>query len=1082
MSKYRFAIFTLFTLFILFVASSAFAQFIQNRWHSPTFSNPPASSMDSSGVPVRVATSISWQRAITTGANNDWFFAWTGATNSNRTVYCGRIDIAGDTLWKRTVNAAYSFKDVPMVVGTSDGGVIVSWVSFTIDSGSVLGSLMVQKLDMNGNRLWNVSGATDSTHAVLVTTTTVSYNPPKMISDGASGCYLVWFDRRSESSFYGTRVTSNGTIANGFRTNGTPLLLPSNNAYVESDFGVISDNRGGAWLATTLNRFDSVSICLQQLRSDGTTRWDSLGNRLLINQYDYMVRKLQCVADGRGGGFVVWEGGYIDIFMQRFDTTGHTMWLPDNGAAIGTWANEQTNPNIISAGMDTCIVSWEDFRTDPTNSNNSDIYVQKITGNSLMVRVWDADGVPVCIAQNRQANAYLGSDGTNGCVLSWEDERDEYAPKQDIYAQHIDYIGIPEWALNGIAVAAYTNGQTLPVGVVNYGRILFLWADARIGSMPIYRRVFSMSGQGVYPFEYSSAKTVDDLSGDVVNHTLIKQGSTRVIDFWVDPRRSQYGNRIYFSQYDVGTGTQVSSTPNGTPITIDSSYFLDQGGTYYYNTLLAVETPDSASIVIYQSQTETALTLRAQKISYTGNRLWGAYGLEVGSPNYDFTSVKGYLDGNGGVYFIYTSTGAAPFYYSELRLQHINSNGQRDFPDPSPVVNANDQQYSNVVVSNGVVYLGYILSLAEDNWNYRVQLSRMNADGTARWTHSISFGYDTSMTNGSRGTRTLLNLMPGSNGSVIATWCESFYGIQGDYQLCSQKIDSSGNFLWGPVGKRVSPTTYTQYIFQTVKSGNNYWYLWQESRATETPTLFLQQLTDDGQMVFDSSGIAVPHNGTVWMSNQILLPDASSGVYISYALQSYLAPTWSYFLQGLVASHYNQSGEVEHSEIWNPGTQSGVAFVAKMSLDDYIPTGVSTSDGAIISWQDGRAILGWAEEGWYSQHDLYIQRITDNNVSVREVSAPVPKLFTLEQNYPNPFNSTTHFKFTLPNAEKVKLVIYDVTGREVIRLLDEVKMTGTYDVRWNGKNSAGQTIASGLYFCRLQTSSGAITKKMTLLK
>jgi hypothetical protein len=115
--------------------------------------------------------------------------------------------------------------------------------------------------------------------------------------------------------------------------------------------------------------------------------------------------------------------------------------------------------------------------------------------------------------------------------------------------------------------------------------------------------------------------------------------------------------------------------------------------------------------------------------------------------------------------------------------------------------------------------------------------------------------------------------------------------------------------------------------------------------------------------------------------------------------------------------------------------------------------------------------------------DLYMQCVRDDYFSsVQEVSAPIPLQFTLGQNYPNPFNPMTTFKFTLPRTDRVKIAIYDVTGREVVRLLDEVRMVGTYELNWSGKNAAGRQIASGMYFYRIETSAGAITKKMTLLK
>jgi hypothetical protein len=94
----------------------------------------------------------------------------------------------------------------------------------------------------------------------------------------------------------------------------------------------------------------------------------------------------------------------------------------------------------------------------------------------------------------------------------------------------------------------------------------------------------------------------------------------------------------------------------------------------------------------------------------------------------------------------------------------------------------------------------------------------------------------------------------------------------------------------------------------------------------------------------------------------------------------------------------------------------------------------------------------------------------------------IPKQFKLEQNYPNPFNPITNFKFQIPNAGFVKLVIYDVTGREVESLINQQLNPGTYEIQWNALN-----YPSGVYFYHLIVSGGNLkvftdAKRMVLAK
>ncbi|MCH7819146.1 MAG: T9SS type A sorting domain-containing protein [Candidatus Marinimicrobia bacterium] len=93
-----------------------------------------------------------------------------------------------------------------------------------------------------------------------------------------------------------------------------------------------------------------------------------------------------------------------------------------------------------------------------------------------------------------------------------------------------------------------------------------------------------------------------------------------------------------------------------------------------------------------------------------------------------------------------------------------------------------------------------------------------------------------------------------------------------------------------------------------------------------------------------------------------------------------------------------------------------------------------------------------------------------------------PREFSLGQNYPNPFNPSTNITYDLPASVTVSLNIYDILGRNVITLVNEQQNAGSYIVEWNGKNSSGIQVTSGIYFYRLEAGRNAFTKKMLLLK
>jgi hypothetical protein len=97
--------------------------------------------------------------------------------------------------------------------------------------------------------------------------------------------------------------------------------------------------------------------------------------------------------------------------------------------------------------------------------------------------------------------------------------------------------------------------------------------------------------------------------------------------------------------------------------------------------------------------------------------------------------------------------------------------------------------------------------------------------------------------------------------------------------------------------------------------------------------------------------------------------------------------------------------------------------------------------------------------------------------NINQISTEVPSSYTLSQNYPNPFNSMCNLQFSMRNAGNVKLVVYDVQGREVQTLVNERLQAGTYETSFDGS-----MLNSGVYFYKLTTDGFSETKKMLLLK
>lgn len=116
---------------------------------------------------------------------------------------------------------------------------------------------------------------------------------------------------------------------------------------------------------------------------------------------------------------------------------------------------------------------------------------------------------------------------------------------------------------------------------------------------------------------------------------------------------------------------------------------------------------------------------------------------------------------------------------------------------------------------------------------------------------------------------------------------------------------------------------------------------------------------------------------------------------------------------------------------------------------------------------------------WNKPAALPIVLLTSNIVvNVDEESAPQVDNYQLAQNFPNPFNPSTEIRYTLSRSERIKLTVTNISGREIVTLVDEAQNAGEYRVTFN----AGQNLSSGIYCYRLRTRTNTITKTMVLLK
>jgi hypothetical protein len=148
--------------------------------------------------------------------------------------------------------------------------------------------------------------------------------------------------------------------------------------------------------------------------------------------------------------------------------------------------------------------------------------------------------------------------------------------------------------------------------------------------------------------------------------------------------------------------------------------------------------------------------------------------------------------------------------------------------------------------------------------------------------------------------------------------------------------------------------------------------------------------------------------------------------------------------------------------IWNNGSSSAARTSAKMEFRRY-------KNNNLVK----KIVLNYDP-----QKTKYPLEPFNNN----EDNDIEPKQYKLNQNYPNPFNPTTTISYSLAHSSHVEIKVYNILGHEIRTLINEFKENGQYSVQWNGKNSSGKNVSSGIYFYTIRAGDFSQLKKMLLVR
>ena len=365
----------------------------------------------------------------------------------------------------------------PTIVSDEAGGVIVTWA----DNRSGNREIYAQRISADGVLQWTADG-------VALCTASGDQANPVITRDGAGGAIVTWHDIRGGNyDIYAQRISAAGAVQ--WTADGVALCTA---AGFQEYPALISDGAGGAIVAwfdqRTGGNYTYADIFAQRISAAGTPMWAPDGIALCTATGSQQNPTL--TSDGAGGAIVAWfdyRADNYDIYAQRVSSVGAVQWTAD-GIALCTAAGEQAYATIAADELGGAYVTWRDYRS----GSEYDIYAQRISAAGAPQ--WTADGAAVCNAAGDQYDPVIIPDGTGGAILSWPDGRAGFS--LDIYAQRLSPTGAPQWTANGVALCTAAGGQNVPmIASQGTGGAIVTWHDPRGGGFDIYAQRVQPNGQ-----------------------------------------------------------------------------------------------------------------------------------------------------------------------------------------------------------------------------------------------------------------------------------------------------------------------------------------------------------------------------------------------------------------------------------------------------------------------------------------------------------------------------------------------------------------------------------------------------------
>jgi hypothetical protein len=946
----------------------------------------------------------------------------------------------------------------------------------------------------------------------------------RAVPDGAGGAVVTWSDERNSATtgtdLYAQRVRSTGVTDPAWPVNGAPVYAGAGDQVLDA---AVSDGSGGIIALFEDNRSAAdYDVYAQRMLATGTVdpSWPA-GGRQLCGEVGNQGSIIAC-SDGAGGAIAAWNdprNNSSDIYAMRVQANGHlgTGWTHDGELVLAAIGSDYLYLNdIVPDGSGGAVMVWG-------NSSDSNVLAQKITSSGTIS--WTPEGVEVCVAPVDQVGAVLAQDGSGGVYVAWEDGRywSDQSYLHYLFLHHVLSSGSPDpaWPVDG-GRASFAGLPYFPTALVpnGSGGATVIWGD---GANDLYAMNLTSTWTPPYgllvsgaPIGAGSVGKNPDLPSYAANsnvaltavpgtgHTFIAwsgdaSGSTNPLTVTMNATKSITaifdGFAVDVSASPSGAGS-VAKNPDqalylpGSQVTLTASPTTGYGFASWSGDTSGTANPVTITVNGPKSITGNFSLLPPSCGNWspiTGATLPSA---RVGAPlawdpvrhrvlmfgGYDgtfylndvwqFTVAAGWTQ--------LTPVGSPPsvrdeagLIYDPLRDRLLVVAGNNDTPpnDVWQLTLGATPTWSQLTPAGTPPSGRFAFSTIYDPIRDRVILFGGYPNTNTVWSLSLA------------GTPTWTQLSPSGSAPAPRYGHVAIYDPVRDRMLIHGGSNTSAVYsdtwalaLGGPLawtaiaGSGAAPQVYLSAgIYDPIRDR----------------MLVVAGLTSVGGVIDDHVWSLSLEVQPFWTQ----IPAGGVPLEARYFHCGVYEPELDLLLtfEGIGNSGYLGDGRrLDCAGGWWLQTGGAHGTVTPS------PSKVCYGNGELVSLQavgqPGYHLLQWLGDASGSDNPLMDVAMNDNKTIVAQFSNVVgveeaPLAFALEAIHPNPNPGSVQVTYTLPQAARVRLGIYDLAGREVGRLADGVVPAGRHVAAWDGR-VGGSPATSGIYFVRFETPAGTWVRRV----